>query len=168
MARTCTLKGNPLELAGPELKVGDKAPDATLRKDLVTDFRVSDGRGRVRILSVVPSLDTPVCALQTKRFNEAAATLPNVRFWTISCDLPTAQKRFCGAEGIDPERLITLSDHKDLEFGPAYGTLVPALRVLCRAVFVVDQDDTLRYVEYVPEIGEHPDYDAVLACAREL
>lgn len=168
MARTCTLKGNPLNLAGPELKVGDKAPDATLRKDLVTDFKLSTASGKVRILSVVPSLDTPVCALQTKRFNEEAVNLPNVGFYTISCDLPTAQKRFCGAEGIDPEKLVTLSDHKDLSFGRAYGTLVPDLRLLCRAVFVVDSDDTLRYVEYVPEIGEHPNYDAVLACAHEL
>jgi thiol peroxidase len=168
MARTCTLKGNPLNLAGPELRVGDRAPDAVLRKDLMTDFRLSDGRGKVRIFSVVPSLDTSVCALQTKRFNEAAASLPNVDFYTISCDLPTAQKRFCGAENIDPERVITLSDHKDVSFGQAYGTLIPDLRLLCRAVFVVDKDDTLRYVEYVPEIGDHPDYDAVLARAREL
>jgi thiol peroxidase len=168
MARTCTLKGNPLNLAGPELKVGDTAPDATLRKDLVTDFRLSTGRGKSCILSVVPSLDTPVCAVQTKRFNEAAANLPNVDFYTISCDLPTAQKRFCGAEDIDPERIITLSDHKDVSFGQAYGTLIPDLRVLCRAVFVVDEDGTLRYVEYVPEIGDHPDYDAVVACVRNL
>ncbi len=168
MARTCMFKGNPLNLAGPELKVGDPAPDATLRKDLVTDFRLSAGRGKVRILSVVPSLDTPVCALQTKRFNEAAANLPNVDFYTISCDLPTAQKRFCGAENIDPERIITLSDHKDVSFGRAYGTLIPDLRVLCRAAFVLDKDDTLRHIEYVPEIGDHPNYDAILACAREL
>jgi len=168
MARTCTFKGNPLNLTGPELKVGDKAPDATLREDLVTGFRISMGRGKVRIFSVVPSLDTPVCALQTKRFNGAAASLPNVDFYTISCDLPTAQKRFCGAEGIDPERITTLSDHKDVSFGQAYGTLIPELRVLCRAVFVVDEDDTLRYVEYVPEIGDHPNYGAVLACARGL
>lgn len=168
MARTCTLKGNPLNLAGPELKVGDQAPDATLKKDLVTDCQISATRGRVRILSVVPSLDTPVCALQTKRFNEAAANLPNVDFYTISCDLPTAQKRFCGAEGIDPERIITLSDHKDVSFGRAYGVLIPDLRLLCRAVFVVDKDDTLRYAEYVPEIGDHPNYDAALACVRAL
>ncbi|MFQ5806901.1 MAG: thiol peroxidase [Phycisphaerae bacterium] len=168
MARTCTLKGNPLNLAGPELKVGDKVPDATLRKDLFTDFRIAAGRGKVRIFSVVPSLDTPVCARQTKRFNEEAANLPNVEFCTISCDLPTAQKRFCGAEGIDPERVIALSDHRDLSFGEAYGTLIPDLRLLCRAVFVVDRDDTLRYVEYVPELGDQPNYDAVLAAARAL
>ena len=168
MARTCTLKGNPLNLAGPRLKVGDRAPDATLKRDLVTEIRLSEFRGSVRLLSVVPSLDTPVCALQAKRFNEEAATLPNVRFCTISCDLPTAQKRFCGAEGIDPEKIVTLSDHKEVSFGQAYGTLIPDLRVLCRAVFVVDRDDTLRYVEYVPEIADHPNYDAVLACARAL
>lgn len=168
MARTCTLKGNPLNLEGPELKVGDKAPDATLRKDLVTDFRLSATSGKARIFSVVPSLDTPVCALQTKRFNEEAANLANVTFYTISCDLPTAQKRFCGAEGIDPEKIITLSDHKNVSFGKAYGTLIPDLRVLCRALFVVGRDDKLKYVEYVPEIADHPNYDAALACARDL
>ena len=168
MARSCTLKGNPLPLEGPELKVGDAAPDATLKKDLVTDFRISDGAGKVRIISVVPSLDTPVCALQTKRFNEEAAKMTEAAFWTVSCDLPTAQARFCGAEGIDPERLVTLSDHKELEFGKAYGTLLPALRILCRAVFVVDKDNTIKYVEYVPEVGDHPNYDAALACAKSL
>lgn len=168
MARACTLKGNPLDLAGPELKVGDKAPDATLKRDLVTDFKISQTSGKVRIFSVVPSLDTPVCAQQTKRFHEEAAGLPGVAFYTISCDLPTTQGRFCGAEGIDPERIVTLSDHKDLSFGRAYGTLIPDLRLLCRAVFVVDQNDTLRYVEYVPEIGDHPNYEAVLACVRQL
>jgi thiol peroxidase len=168
MARRCTLKGKPLEVVGPELRVGDKAPDATLRKDLVTDFKLSATSGKVRIFSVVPSLDTRVCALQTKRFNEEAANLPNVGFYTISCDLPTGQARFCGAESIDPEKIITLSDHKDLSFGQAYGTLIPELRVLCRAAFVVDKDDTLRYVEYVAEIGEQPNYDAILACARDL
>jgi thiol peroxidase len=168
MARTVTLKGKPLTLAGPQLKVGDKAPDATLKKDLVTDFRLSETRGKPRIFSVVPSLDTPVCAMQTKRFNEEAAKLASVAFYTISADLPTAQKRFCGVEGINPERLITLSDHKDTSFGQAYGTLVPDLRIDCRAVFVVDKADVIRYAEYVPEIAEHPNYDAVLACAKSL
>lgn len=168
MARTVTLKGNPLALAGPQLKVGDKAPSATLKKDLVTSMSLADTRGKVRIFSVVPSLDTPVCALQTKRFNTEAAGLPGVQFYTISCDLPVAQKRFCGAENIDPEKMITLSDHKDTSFGLAYGTLVPDLRIECRAVFVVDKDDTIRYAEYVPEIAEQPNYDAVLSCARGL
>lgn len=166
MGRTTTLKGNPLDLEGPELAVGDRAPDATLRKSLVADEKLSAFSGKTRILSVVPSLDTPVCALQTKRFNEEAANLPDVEFITISCDLPTAQERFCGAEGIDTEKLHVLSDHKLTEFGKAYGTLIPALRVLCRAVFVIGSDDTIRYAEYVPEIAEHPNYEAVLDAAK--
>ena len=168
MSRSCTLKGNPLPLAGPELKVGDKAPEAVLKKDLATDFNLGSTSGKVRIFSVVPSLDTPVCALQTKRFNQEAGNLPNVRMYTISCDLPTAQARFCGAEGIDPEKLVTLSDHKDLSFGNAYGVLLPALRILSRAVFVVDQNDIIRYVEYVPEVTSHPNYDAILEAVRKL
>lgn len=168
MGRTVTLKGNPLKLEGPELKVGDTAPNATLKKNLVTDFNLGDAAGRPRIYSVVPSLDTPVCAEQTRRFNKEAAGLSDVEFYTISCDLPVAQARFCGAEGIDPERFKPLSDHKDCSFGKAYGTLVPDLRVECRAVFVIDKDDTIRYVEYVPEIAEHPNYDAVLKAAKAL
>ena len=168
MARSVTLKGNPLNLVGPELKVGDKAPNATLRKDLVTDVSIADTSGKNRIFSVVPSLDTPVCAEQTKRFNTEAANLPNVGFFTISCDLPTAMARFCGAEGVDAERVRNFSDHKATEFGKAYGTLIPDLRVLCRAVFVVDANDTIRYAEYVPEVAEHPNYDAIIKCAKEL
>ena len=168
MARTVTMKGNPLPLDGRELKVGDTAPDATLRKTLAEDYKLSQGAGRPRIYSVVPSLDTPVCALQTKRFNEEAAKLPNVDFYTISCDLPVAMARFCGAENINMERVKVLSDHKDLAFGKAYGALIPALRILCRAVFVVDAKNKIRHVEYVKEITEHPNYDAVLAAARNL
>lgn len=168
MARTVTLKGAPLTLTGPQLKVGDKAPDATVKKDLVATLRVAETTGKTRIFSVVPSLDTAVCAAQTKRFNEEAAKLPGVEFYTISVDLPPAQKRFCGAEGINPERLHVLSDHKDTSFGLAYGTLIPDLRIHCRAVFVVDRSDTIRYAEYVPEIAEHPNYEAILACARGL
>jgi len=167
MARTCTLKGNPLNLAGPELKAGEKAPDATLKKSLMDSLRISDTRGRVRIFSVVPSLDTPVCAQQTKRFHEEATKLDQVQFYTVSCDLPTAQARFCGAEGVHVERITPLSDHKDTSFGLAYGTLIPDLRIECRAVFVLDRDDTLRYVEYVPEIASHPNYDAALSAARK-
>lgn len=168
MARSCTLKGNALALDGPELKVGDKAPNATLKKSLVDAVQIKDTGGRARIFSVVPSLDTPVCALQTKRFNEEAAKLPGVDFYTISVDLPTAQARFCGAEGIDREKLKVLSDHVDGSFGRAWGTLIPSLRIECRAVFVVDGQDTIRYVEYVPEVANHPNYDAVLACAKQL
>ncbi len=168
MARTCTLKGNSLTLTGPELKVGDKAPDATLRKSLVESMKISETNGKTRILSVVPSLDTPVCALQTKRFNEEAAKLENVDFYTISCDLPTAQARFCGAEGINKERMHTLSDHLEASFGRAYGTLVSDLRIECRAAFVIDQTGVIRYAEYVPEIANQPNYDAILECARKL
>src|SRR5262245_4435745 len=168
MPRTTTLKGNPLNLTGPELKVGDKAPDATIKKDLVTNVKVSETRGKNRIFSVVPSLDTPVCALQTKRFFEEATKLPNVSIFTISTDLPPAQARFCTAEGIDREKLTVWSDHKDASFGQAYGTLVPDLRIESRAVFVVDKNDVIRYVEYVPEIASHPNYEAALAAAKAL
>jgi thiol peroxidase len=168
MARTCTLKGKPLTLEGPELKVGDTAPDATLKKSLVDDFKLSDAKGKPRIYSVVPSLDTPVCAEQTRRFNKEIAALPNVQFFTISCDLPMAMGRFCGSEGINTERMKTLSDHKLTDFGKKYGTLIPDLRVQSRAVFVVDSNEKLRYVEYVPEVANHPNYDAILACAKGL
>ena len=168
MARTCTLKGNSLTLFGPELKVGDKAPDATLKRSLVETMKISETGGKTRIFSVVPSLDTPVCALQTKRFNEEAAKLPNVDFYTVSCDLPTAQARFCGAEGINKERMHTLSDHLEVSFGKAYGTLVSDLRIECRAAFVVDKSGVIRYAEYVPEIANQPNYDAILECAKKL
>ena len=166
--RQTTLKGNPLGLSGPELKVGDKAPDATLRKDLVSDISLSEFAGKPRVISVVPSLDTPVCAIQTKRFNEEAGNLAGVELITISADLPVAQSRFCGAEGIDAERIKVLSDHKDADFGEKYGTLIPDLRIDCRAVFVVDGNDTIQYAEYVPEIADHPNYDAILECAKSL
>jgi len=168
MSRTCTLKGNPLTLAGPELKVGDTAPDATLKSSLVDDFKLSQAAGRARIFSVVPSLDTPVCALQTKRFNEEAAKLPNVDFYTISVDLPVAMARFCGAEGIDTDKMKVLSDHKDTSFGKAYGTLLPDLRIETRAAFVIGADDKIKYVQYVPEISEHPNYEEILSCAKEI
>ena len=153
MARNCTLKGKPLGLEGPELKAGDKVPAATLKKSLVDSITIGETSGKPRIFSVVPSLDTPVCAMQTKRFNEEAANLPGVDFYTISCDLPMAMARFCGAEGINTDRIHVLSDHFDLSFGKAFGTLIPELRLLCRAVFVVDNADTIRYAEYVPEVA---------------
>ena len=166
--RSVTLRGNAMDLEGPELKVGDPAPNATVKKDLVHDMSLGELSGKTRIYSVVPSLDTPVCAEQTKRFNEEATGLSEVGFYTISCDLPMAQARFCGAESIDTDRITMLSDHKDVDFGTKYGTLVPSLRILSRAVFVVDSNDVLQYVEYVPEIADHPNYDAILACAKGL
>ncbi len=168
MSRRVTLRGNPLELEGPELKVGDKAPDATVASNLGVENKLSEYAGKKRVLSVVPSVDTPVCAQQTKRFFEEAAKLDGVDFYTISMDLPTAQGRFCGAEGIDKDKLHTLSDHKYGEFGKHYGTLIPALRILSRAVFVVDADDTIAYAEYVPEVAEHPNYDAIIEAAKGL
>ena len=168
MARQTTLKGKPFNLEGPELKAGDKAPDVQLKKSLVDSFRISEGNGKVRLISVVPSLDTPVCALQTKRFNDEAAKLPNVQFYTVSTDLPTAQARFCTAENINKERLMSLSDHVDGAFGKAYGTLIPDLRVECRALFVVDKDGTIRHAEYVKEVADHPNYDAALQALKPL
>ncbi|MCS6815974.1 MAG: thiol peroxidase [Blastocatellia bacterium] len=161
-----TLRGNPLTLVGPEIKVGDKAPDFTVLTTDLTPFQFSSTRGKVRIISSVPSLDTPVCDAQTRRFNEEAAKLPGVEILTISMDLPFAQKRWCGAAGID--RVACYSDYRDASFGLAYGTLIKELRLDTRAVFVVDADDTVRYVEYVPEIANHPNYEAVLEAARKL
>ncbi|MEK6644579.1 MAG: thiol peroxidase [Planctomycetota bacterium] len=168
MSRSCTLKGNPQVLEGPALTVGQKAPDATLKKNLVEEFKISQTAGRPRVFSVVPSLDTPVCAEQTRRFNKEMANLANVDFYTISCDLPVAMTRFCGAEGINTEKFKVLSDHKDTSFGKNYGTLIPGLRILSRAVFVVDRNDVLQYVEYVPEVANHPNYDAVIAAAQKV
>jgi thiol peroxidase len=166
--RTCTLRGKTLTLDGPELKVGDKAPEASLKKSLVDVVKIGDTHGKARIFSVVPSLDTPVCSAQTKRFHEEAAKLPNVAFYTVSCDLPTAQARFCGAEGIDKEKFVVLSDYFDQSFGKAWGTLIRELHVECRAVFVVDGGGVIRHVEYVPEVADQPNYDAALAAARKL
>jgi len=166
--RSIKLKGKEFTLDGPQLKVGDTAPVATLRKDLTSDISLSEYSGKTRIYSVVPSLDTPVCAQQTKRFNEDASKYSDTLLITISCDLPVAQKRFSGAEGIDLNRITFLSDHKDTEFGKKFGALLPELRILCRAVFVIDAEDKLRYVEYVPEMSELPNYDAILKCVGTL
>ncbi len=164
MERTTTMRGNPLKLDGPGLKAGDKAPDFTLVGDGLKAVSLKDTGNHVRILSVVPSLDTPVCDAQTKRFNEEAAKLPNVDIYTISMDLPFAQKRWCGAFGVDKVKM--LSDHKDASFGSQYGTLIPDLRIESRAIFVIGPDNVIKYVEYVPEVAEHPNYEAALAAVR--
>lgn len=168
MARQVTLKGKPVDLEGPQLEAGMKAPDAVLKKSLADTLKLSEAQGSVRLISVVPSLDTPVCAAQTKRFNEEASKFPNVRFFTVSTDLPPAQARFCGAEGIDADRLTVLSDHYDCAFGKAWGTLIPALRIEARALFVVDAQGVIRHAEYVPEVTEHPDYDKALKVLGSL
>ncbi len=161
-----TLKGNPLTLVGPELKVGDQAPDFSVVTRDLKPFTLADTEGKVRIFSVVPSLDTPVCDTQTRRFNKEAGDLPGARIYTISMDLPFAQARWCAAAGVD--RLVMLSDHRDASFGRAWGTLIKELRLESRAIFVVDETGVIRYAQYVPEVSEHPDYEAALAAARQL
>jgi thiol peroxidase len=156
-----TLRGNPLTLIGPELKAGDKAPDFSLVDNGLKTVTLADTGSNWRIISVVPSLDTPVCDAQTKRFNEAAAQLPNVDILTVSMDLPFAQKRWCGAFGVD--KLKMLSDHRDGSFGTNYGTLIKELRIESRAIFVLDPANAIRYVEYVKEVADHPNYEAVLS-----
>lgn len=159
-----TFKGNPLTLLGPELKVGDKAPDVVLLSGNLEPVKLGQFSGKVRLISAVPSLDTPVCEQQTRRFNEEAARLPGVQVITVSADLPFAQRRFCSTAGI--ENLLVLSDHRDVAFGEAYGLLVKELRLLARAVIVVGQDDKIKHLEIVPEMTNHPDYDKALQAAR--
>jgi thiol peroxidase len=159
-----TLRGNPLTLVGPELKVGDTAPDFTAVDNSLKPVTLKDTTGKVRIISVIPSLDTPVCDAQTKKFNEEVANLPGVDVLTVSMDLPFAQKRWCGAFGVDKVKM--LSDHKDASFGSSYGTLIKELRIESRAIFVVDEKDQIRHAEYVKEVADHPNYEAALAAAR--
>ncbi|MBF0510094.1 MAG: thiol peroxidase [Deltaproteobacteria bacterium] len=159
-----TMKGNPLTLTGEEVKVGDKAPDFKVVDNGLAMVGFSSYLGKVCIISAVPSLDTPVCDLETRRFNTEAANLnPDVVILTISMDLPFAQKRWCGAAGVD--KVITLSDYRDAAFGLAYGVLIKELRLLARAVFVVDRQGIIRYQEIVPEIASEPNYDAALKAA---
>jgi thiol peroxidase len=161
-----TMKGNPVTLLGREIKIGDKAPEFTVLRNDQSEYTLKDAGDKIKIISVVPSLDTGVCELQTINFNEAASELGDVVILTISVDLPFAQKRFCGAHGID--KVITLSDHRDLSFGLNYGFVMEELRLLARGVVVLDRDNVVRYVEYVKEIGTHPDYDRVLEEVKKL
>ena len=158
-----TLKGNPLTLVGPELKAGDKAPDFETVDKSLQPVQLGPG-GTVRIFSVVPSLDTPVCDAQTKLFNDEAAKLPGVEILTVSMDLPFAQGRWCNAFGVD--RVKMLSDHKTGSFGEAYGTLIKELRIESRAIFVVDKNNVIRHAEYVKEVADHPNYEAALEAAK--
>ena len=163
-AGATTMKGNPLTLIGPELQAGDHAPDFSVVDGTLSAVNLEKTGHNVRIISVVPSLDTPVCDLQTKRFNEEAAQMPGVDIVTVSMDLPFAQKRWCGAFGVD--RIKMLSDHRSGSFGEAYGTLIKDLRIESRAIFVLDKDNLIRHVEYVKEVADHPNYDAALAAAK--
>ena len=156
--------GNPMTLLGPELKAGDKAPDFSAVDNGLKPVDLAATGNGVRVFSVVPSLDTPVCDMQTKRFNDEAGKLGDITIYTVSMDLPFAQKRWCGAFGVDHVKM--LSDHRDGSFGQAYGTLIKELRILSRAIFVVDKNNVIRHAEYVKEVSEHPNYDAAMAAAR--
>lgn len=162
-----TMKGNPLTLVGGEIKVGDKAPDFEVVDNDLKPLRLSDFAGKMVLISSVPSLDTPVCDMETRRFNEEAASLgTDVVILTISMDLPFAQKRWCGAAGVT--RVRTLSDHRGAAFATAYGVLIKELRLLARALFVVDKDGVIRYTQLVEEVTQEPDYDAVLEALKGL
>lgn len=164
MERATIMRGKPLSLMGPELKPGDAAPDFEVVDGTLSPVHLADTGAKTRVFSVVPSLDTPVCDMQTKRFNEEAAKLENVDIYSISMDLPFAQKRWCGAFGVD--RVKMLSDHKEGSFGSHYGTLIKDLRIESRAIFVVSPDNKIKYAEYVKEVSNHPNYDAALAAAK--
>ena len=160
-----TMKGNPLTLLGTEVKVGDMAPDAALVANDLSEVKLSSFKGKKVIISVVPSLDTPVCDLQTKRFNQEASKLGDVVVVTVSKDLPFAQKRWCAAAGATAVK--TLSDYRG-NFGEIYGVLIKGLNLLARAIFVVDTTGKVRYVQLVKEVASEPDYEAVLKAVRSL
>jgi len=162
-----TMKGNPLTLVGAGLTLGDPAPDVEVLDNDLAPVKISSFKGKVCVLSTVPSLDTPVCDMETRRFNEEAARLgEDVAVLTVSMDLPFAQKRWCGAAGVD--KVTTLSDHREAALGKAYGVLIKELRLLARAVFVVDQEGVIRYIQLVKEVTEEPDYEAVLEAVAGL
>jgi thiol peroxidase len=159
--------GNPLTLIGHEVKVGDTAPDFEVIDNNMNPVTLSSFRGKVVIISAVPSLETRTCDMETRRFNQEAGNLSqDIVILTISMDLPFAQKRWCGATGVD--KVITLSDHRDALFGTAYGVLIKEMRLLARTVFVIDRQGTVRYIQVVKDITTEPDYDPVIAAANEL
>ena len=167
VASRVTMKGNPVTLIGTEIQVGQPAPDCTLIANDLSEVKLSSLKGKKIILSVVPSLDTGICDKQTKRFNKEASNLgSDVVIVTVSTDLPFAQKRWCGATGSD--KVKTLSDHRDAAFGKAYGVLIKGLRLLTRAIFIVDAKGTVRYKQIVSEITTEPDYDEVLEAVKKL
>jgi len=169
MKRTAavTLKGNPVDLKGRALKVGDEAPDFKLQDNSLGDVTLASSAGKVRIIATIPSLDTSVCAMETKRFNDEAQKLSNVEVLVVSMDLPFGAKRWCGSEGV--ETVKTLSAHRCTDFGNDYGVLIsggPLDRCFARAIFVVDASGKVKHVEYVREISEHPNYEAAIAAAK--
>lgn len=159
-----TMGGNPIKLLGEEIKVGAVAPDFTVLDAGLNPVKLSDAKGKTVIISVVPSVDTSVCASQTRRFNEELAKLEDVVIYTVSVDLPFALGRFCAAEGIDAVK--TLSDHRDLDFGQKYGFVIDGLRLLARGIVVVNPEGEVTYVEYVDEVTHHPDYDKAIAAVK--
>ncbi len=160
-------KGNPATLLGPEIKVGDTAPDFQVVDNALQPVTLATDAGKIRLIAVVPSLDTPVCDAMTRHFNQDVAELPDsVVAYTISVDLPFAQKRWCGNAGID--KVKTLSDYQERSFGLNYGLLLKNLKLLARAVYVIDKDDKVVYVELVPEVTDEPDYAAALAAVKAL
>jgi thiol peroxidase len=162
-----TFKGNPMTLLGPELKVGAQAPEFTVVDNGLNKITLESYAGKIKVISAVPSLDTPVCDMETRRFNQEAADLPEqVAVLTVSLDLPFAQKRWCGAAGID--RVTTLSDYQERSFALTYGVLIKELKLLSRSIFVIDRDNIIRYIQHVPEVTREPDYTAVLAAVRTL
>lgn len=161
-----TMGGNPVTLIGKEIKVGDKAPDFTALKSDLSPYSLKDAGQGVKIISVVPSLDTGVCELQTINFNEQAAKLEDVTILTLSVDLPFAQGRFCSANNID--KVLTLSDHRDLSFGMNYGYVIEELRLLARGIVIIDKDNIVKYVEYVKEVTDHPNYDKAIEEVKKL
>ena len=162
-----TMHGNPLTLLGNELKVGDQAPDVELSDNDLNPVKISAYKGKVCVISTVPSLDTPVCDTETRRFNQEGTNLGDgVVILTVSMDLPFAQKRWCGAAGVD--RVITLSDYREAAFGEAYGVLIKELRLLARTIFVVDPNGIVQYIQNVQELSEEPDYEAVINAVKKI
>jgi len=162
-----TLKGNPITLVGPELKVGDKAPDFNCDQGLLPMVSLESMGDSVKVFNVILSVDTPVCSAQTKKFNEEIAGLSeNLKIYTVSSDLPFAQKRFCGAEGID--KVENISDYLGNSFGQAFGILIKDKGLLARGIFVLDKDNTLKHVEYVNEISEEPNYQSAIDIIKGL
>jgi thiol peroxidase len=164
--RTTKIGGIDVPIQGDEIRVGQKAPEFTgMAQDWSRVKALESSQGMVRVLAAVPSLETSVCDRETRRFNvEAAGLSTDVRIFVVSADLPYTQKRWCGAAGVD--RVTTLSDHMEAEFGTKYGCLIQERRILSRAVFVVGRDDKVVYAAYMPALGDEPDYEAVLAAVR--
>ncbi len=161
-----TMRGNPLTLVGPELKAGQKAPAFTAVGKGMAQVTLEQFKGKVKIIAAIPSIDTPVCDAETRRFNEEASKLPgDVQILTISMDLPFAQARWCGAAGVD--KITTISDWRAAEFGQKYGALIKELHLLARAVFVLDKNDNVVYAEYVKEVANQPNFEAALEAARK-